>query len=272
MSNSSRAVSTRSWIALLAGVITASLALSGCVGSSTAPAASSQQPAEVPQPTLTEQDAPFRVRLSWTMPAGGAVDGFEVTRDGDVRARLPGTATGYVDHDVSPQSSYTYAVEAARGDRHSRPALVVARLSVPPLAAARLEGYFNVRLKVTSSSGYSNDLPGTSSAGWHFKPRCRHGACGALWSDNASKRLHARATRHGARYRISYRGFLFVSCSGAHATSALEITLRVTKARVRGHEWLASRVQGTFGTSEAEQLGCVASQMQAKVLGHAVTS
>ena len=97
-----------------------------------------------------------------------------------------------------------------------------------------------------------------------------------LWRALVGQRIEAPST-HGRRdmahrYRISYRGFLFVSCSGAHATSALEITLRVTKARVRGHEWLASRVQGTFGTSEAEQLGCVASQMQAKVLGHAVTS
>jgi hypothetical protein len=201
-----------------------------------------------------------------------SVDGFEVTRDGDVLARVPGTATGYVDHDVSPRSSYTYAVNAARGDRHSRPALVVARLSAPPLAAARLEGDFNIRLKVTSSSGYSNDVSGTSSAGWHFKPLCRHGACGAIWSDNLSKSVHTRVTRHGARYRISYHGFDFVTCSGAHATSALEITLRVTKARVRGREWLASRVQGSFDQSEAEQLGCAASQMNAKVLGHAITT
>ena len=265
-------MSARSWTALLTVVVMAPLPASGCVGSSAGSGPDTASPKPVPRPTLTEQDSPFRVRLSWTVPNGGSDDGFEVRRDGAVLARLPGTATGYVDHDVSPRSSYTYAVNAERGDRHSRPALVVARLSAPPLVAARLEGNFNIRLNVTSSSGYSNDVSGTSSAGWHFKPLCRRGACGAVWSDNASRTVRAHAARQGARYVISYSGYHFVSCNGAHTTSVLHITLRVTKARVHNAEWLASRVQGTMTQNEAEQLGCVTSRVTAKVLGHAITT
>jgi hypothetical protein len=261
-------------MAVLAGVLTASLAASGCDSSSAgsrSDATSSQAPREVPQPILDEKDSPFRVRLSWTMPDGAAVDGFEITRDDNVIVRLPGTATGYLDRDVLPRSVHTYSVQATSGDRHSQPVLVVARLSDPPLATARLEGYFDVRLKVTSSSGYGNNPPGTTTAGWHFKPLCPQGACDAIWVDNGAKSVHARATRHGARYHISASGYYFVTCNGAHATTSLDITFRVTKARVRGHEWIASRVQGTYQQSEAAQLGCGSSQANATVRGRAVS-
>ena len=258
----------------LALIIVMVLGLAGCSGSSAgarSDAASDARP-ELPRPTLTVKATPFRVRLFWTVPAEADVDGFAVTRDGDEIARLTGTATRYDDNDVTPPGYHVYGVEATRGHQRSPAAMADARLAVPKLAAARLEGYFNIRLKVTSASGYSNDVSGISSAGWHFKPLCRHGACGAIWSNNSAKSIHARVTRHGARYRMSYRGFYFVTCSGAHATSALDVTLRVTKARVRGREWLASRVHGTFVMSEAEQLGCAASHINAKVLGHAITT
>ena len=80
-----------------------------------------------------------------------------------------------------------------QGHQRSPAAMADARLAVPKLAAARLEGYFNIRLKVTSSSGYSGDLP--KSAGWHFRPKCRHGACDVIWSDNASHTGHAHGRR-----------------------------------------------------------------------------
>lgn len=257
----------------LAVIIVMALALAGCSGSSAgagSDAASSHARPEVPQPTLTVKASPFRVRLSWTMPAGADVDGFVVRRDGAEIADLTGTATRYEDKDVSPPGYHVYGVEATSGHRRSQAAMADARLAVPQLAAARLEGYFNIRLKVTSSSGYSGDLP--KGAGWHFRPKCRHGACEVIWSDDASRTVRARGARHGARYVISYSGYHFVSCSGAHSTSVVHITLRVTKARVHDGEWLASRVQGAMTQSEAEQLGCVASKVTAKVLGHAITT
>ena len=257
----------------LALIVVMALALAGCSGSSAgagSDAASSQARPEVPRPTLTVDASPFLVRLSWTVPTGVHVDGFVVTRDGHEIALLTGTASRYDDKDVSPPGYHVYGVEATRGHQRSPAAMADARLAVPKLAAARLEGYFNIRLKVTSSSGYSGDLP--KSAGWHFRPKCRHGACDVIWSDNASHTGHAHgAARHGARYVISYSGYHFISCNGAHSTSVLHITLRVTKARVHDGEWLASRVEGTMTQSEAEQLGCVASQMTVKLLGHAIT-
>jgi hypothetical protein len=76
--------------------------------------------------------------------------------------------------------------------------------------------------------------------------------------------------RHGANYHLSYHGFYFITCSGAHATTNLDLTLRVTKARVTRGQWMASRVQGTLSQSEFEQLGCAASQATEHVLGRAI--
>jgi hypothetical protein len=249
-----------------------SFGASGCSSSTGSHSghASSGAPPIVPQPVLEESDTPFRVRLSWTVPNGAKLDGFEISRDGQVVARLPATASRYVDRDVAARGHYVYSIEATIGSRRSQPAAAEATLPTPPLADARLTGNFDVRITISGASGYGNDVP-TFTAGWRFRPTCEAGACDVIWSDNASRSVHARASRHGGIYRISYHGFYFISCSGTHATSSLDITLHVTKARVRHGEWVASHVRGTYDQSEAEQLGCVASHASGRAAGHAVT-
>lgn len=257
-------------VALTAALMASlSATAAGCMGSSGSGAASSQAPAQVPAPDVSETDSPFRVRLSWTMPAGSRVDGFQVSRGGDVLARLPATATSFVDRDVSPPGYYVYSVEATQGPRHSQAGMVSAKLVTPPLTVARLEGYFNVRFKLVSASGYRNTPTQVRNEGWHFKPRCGHGACDVMWRNSAAKLLHARASRHGGQYHLTFHGFYYSTCGGAHATSAVEIVVHVTKAHVSHGTWIASRIQGSFDENEAQQLGCAASHYGAKVLGRA---
>jgi len=252
-------------------LVTVSLVASGCAGSSAGTGSGggspNHTPATLPVVALKVRETPFRVTLKWAIPKASAVDGIEITRDGAVRARLPATATRFVDRDVTPRASYIYTVVTSHDGQRSAPTSASARLPKPPLATARLSGYFDIRLKVVSQSGYGNDI-GTS-AGWHFKPVCLRGACDSIWADKAAA-AHARAARHGANYHLSYHGFYFITCSGAHATTNLDLTLRVTKARVTGGQWMASRVQGTLSQSELEQLGCAASQAIEHVLGRAI--
>src|SRR5205823_3563361 len=132
-------------------------------------AASSAERQDVPRPTLAVKASPFRVRLSWVVPAGAEVDGFVVTRDGDELALLAGTAREYIDQHVTPPGLHVYGVQATSGHRRSQLATADARLTLPRVAAARLDGYFNIRLTATSSSGYSGALP--KSAGWRFRPK-----------------------------------------------------------------------------------------------------
>jgi hypothetical protein len=172
---------------VLVAVAATAAAACGCYDSSSSGAASAPKRQQLPAPTVSEADSPFRVRLSWTMPAGAKADGFELARDGDAIATLPSTATHYVDRDVSPKSYHVYSVVATRGSHHSQAGMVDAKLAMPKLADARLEGYFNVRLKLVSSSGYKDDIPSTRTVGWHFKPLCRHGACDVIWRDTSSK-------------------------------------------------------------------------------------
>ena len=256
----------------ISGLVTASLVASGCVGSSAGSgsggASATHTPAVPPMVTLKVKETPFRVTLKWSIPEGSAIDGIEITRDGAVRARLPATATRFADRDVAPRARYVYSVVTTNDADRSAPASASAQLPAPPLATARLSGYFDVRVKVVSQRGYGNDV-GTTTAGWHFKPMCRRGACDVIWADKGAA-AHARASRHGGTYQLSYHGFYFITCSGAHATTNLDIKLRVTKAHVRGGQWLASRVQGTLTQSEFEQLGCASSKATERVLGHAI--
>jgi hypothetical protein len=56
-----------------------------------------------------------------------------------------------------------------------------------------------------------------------------------------------------------------MECSGAHATSSLQIDLKVVRARALGGEWRATRVTGTIDQAEAAQLGCGSSQAELAV-------
>jgi hypothetical protein len=56
-----------------------------------------------------------------------------------------------------------------------------------------------------------------------------------------------------------------MECSGAQATTSLEIDLKVVKARVVDDEWRATRVVGTIDQSEAAQLGCRSSEARLAV-------
>jgi hypothetical protein len=79
--------------------------------------------------------------------------------------------------------------------------------------------------------------------------------------------IHAHAERHGSSYHVTFNGWYYSTCNGAHATSTVGIKLRVTRGRVEDGRWLVSRLQGTFDKSEAAQLGCISSSESTKALG-----
>jgi hypothetical protein len=193
------------------------------------------------------------------------VERYGVYRDGAEIAELDGGETSYTDRQVVPGSVYWYEIESRAAGLVSDRAFSEVTVPLPPLRAARLAGVFNVRTKVESSSGYS-DLS-SASFGWRFRPRCGQGACDVRWSDLQTKTIRATLARRGTRYRGSYRGFFYVQCGSARAISAVELDVRVTAARVLGSEWRVTRFEGTVAQSEAEQLGCVASEARMSIRG-----
>ena len=213
---------------------------------------------------LAADPTAFGVRLSWTAPAEGPdIERYALYRDGTWLAFVPGSETGYSDDGVMPGKKYSYEIEARAGKTASDRTSVSVETPVPALRAARLDGFFNVKTRFRSQSGYGDyDAP---SYGWRFEPRCREGACDVRWSDLHEKQIHGKLERHGARYRGSYTGFFFIACSNAHSTSSLRIDLQVVKARVIDDEWRATRVIGTIDQSEAQQLGCRSSEAELAV-------
>ncbi len=253
----------------LAGLAAALVVAPGCLSESSSGSegtASSAAPKPLPAPaSLTASATPFTVKLDWVAPQGGGFESYVITRNGADVARVPSTATRYSDETVSPKHRYVYAVTTAHGFTTSAPVTARVKTPMPRLAAARLIGYFNVHPSVTSQYGYTH--LSVDPSGWHFTPTCRTGPCNAIWSDNQSGKVHARALRRGGTYHTTFHGFLFANCGSAHETSSLDFTIRITKARVNDGEWIATRFKGTLTRGEAQQLGCVASQAVETITG-----
>ncbi|HEY7562516.1 MAG TPA: fibronectin type III domain-containing protein [Gaiellaceae bacterium] len=244
----------------MATAILLTFAAAACMGGDDAEGDAASTGGKAPGPAqsptdLAAEPAAFSVRLSWTAPAGGPeIERYALYRDGAWLAFVPGSETGYSDDGVVPGEEYSYAIEARAGKTASGRTSVSVETHVPSLRAARLEGVFNVKTRITSQSGYSDyDVP---IFGWRFTPSCKEGACNVRWNDLQTKRIHGKLTRHGARYRGSYTGYFYMECSGAHGTTSLEIDLKVVRARVVDDRWRATRLGGTIDQSEAAQLGC----------------
>lgn len=258
----------------------AALVATGCMGgdgevegaAADAPATNAaSEPAGVPPPAeLAAEAEELSIVVSWSAPTGEPeVDRYSVYRNDAFFRSIVAPATSFTDEDVSPGKTYSYEIEARAGDLVSERAAVEATVRTPPVRDARVQGTFNVRTKELSSSGYSDLDAGTM--GWQFRPRCGQGACDVRWNDLQRKSVGALLKRDGARYEGDFRGFFYVRCGSAKATSSVTIHFKVDAARAIGTEWRATRLLGTMNQAEAAQLGCVASnakfEITAKLIG-----
>ncbi|HEX9313315.1 MAG TPA: fibronectin type III domain-containing protein [Actinomycetota bacterium] len=253
----------------LAGGVGAVIALSR--GSSKAPPAAAPtaapSPSLLPPAGLTASAEPFSVTLSWSQPPGGAaIDTYLIYRnDSPVDEVAVGTTT-YSDKGVTPGKKYTYELKAKGGTLETEFVSVSVTTPKPPVEDARLAGDFNVNFTITSSTGFQTVDP-HFTAGWHFKPKCKTGACAVTWSDLSEDSLKAALKRKGATYTGSDSGLFFATCGSHQATSDLTIDFKVTKAKGIDGQWLATRIEGTVTHFASAQLGCVSSSATMKVAG-----
>jgi hypothetical protein len=208
----------------------------------------------------------FSVVLSWSAPTGSAkIVGYEVRRNGKPLEAISADETTLTDFDVGPGRSYTYEIRSHGPGGFSDPLSTDARIAVPPLRAARLEGDFGVKAKVVDQSGYTK-FEG-STFGWQFRPKCGKGPCNVVWRDVTDKHMHALLKRKQTRYSGSYTGLFLVKCGGTRSTSNVELSLKVVKARAIAGEWRATKLTGTLSSSESAQFGCVGSHAVQSVKG-----
>jgi fibronectin type 3 domain-containing protein len=209
---------------------------------------------------------PLGVTLSWTASAD-AVQGYRVYRGESQIATVPPITTTYTDTAAQPGNTYTYGVVSrGSGPLESDPLSVVVEVPVPPLSKARLDGDFNVNVKVTSASGYT-DYAKKFKIGWEFTPRCSEGPCDVKWKDLSDKDFRATLKRSGATYKGSDSGPLNARCGDTVVTSKLEISFKVVKAKAIEGAWTATKIRGTIVQTEKAQLGCVSTRLDQAIMG-----
>jgi hypothetical protein len=191
------------------------------------------------------------VAFRWAGPATGPLpDRYQILHDGKVIGSVPGTVTSYRVTDLAPATAYQYRVAAVRGGKRSAPsAVLVARTSIPPLAAARLQGAWTVHLKIIRGA---STLTGNKDwdESWLASPACTTGPCNVRLSGSING--HAFSTtlsRAAAAYQGMVVGNVFPCGSGSSAfavRSTAKIHLSVITARVDNGAWIASSWAGTM--------------------------
>ncbi len=255
---------------VLALVVAVLVVTNGGNGSATKTSATSTPPrpsaTPVPPTGLTKQADAFSVTLNWTQPSGGpAVQGYNIYRDGSFVGNTAATVTTYVDSGLSPGHSYTYEVEAAGANKAvSGRVSVTVKTPVPPLAAARLSGNYNVVGVVVSKSGFTS-YPPKVNLGWHFKPLCATGPCNVAWSDLNESSFRATLKRSFGNYSGSDSGNFNSRCASATVTSTLTLQLHVAKAAAKLGAWQATKLVGTLTQHDVQQLGCVAASATIRI-------
>jgi hypothetical protein len=243
---------------------TPSPSTSGAGGTSESGVDPSPTPTQVAAPESLRADQPhvwkadpksWSVVLTWDPPPGFEADHYEVDRnDHTLEATLPGTRL--VDQDVLPETPYHYDVTAVdAGGVRTDTASVTVDTNAPPVADARLEGRFAMKMHITSQSGLQS---GASGGGMLFvyDPVCANGPCDVTWSRKGSSGS-GRLDRDDASYDGTVHApFLLQSCHGGVLTETLVFTTKVVEARVVQNAWRATKIQGTLHES-ATSSGCV---------------
>jgi hypothetical protein len=243
------------------------------VGGSSTESASPASPVDL---TGLKADQPSRwrddpkawiVRLSWDEPIGFEVDHYQVARDGrTVSSAVSGTT--FSDHDAEPGATYHYSVVAFDpSGAQTQPGVTTVKTGIPPLADARLEGAFVMKLHITSQSGLQGGAHGGGII-FLFDPSCRSGACNVVWSLRGSSGSGTLA-RHGASYAGTVHAPFFVrSCQGGAISETLVFNIRVRAGEAFHGQWRAGKIDGTLDES-APALGCVTAHLTYRLTGFA---
>jgi hypothetical protein len=222
----------------------------------------------VEQPDTWKADPKtWSLSLSWEAPSDFVVDHYEVMRNGRTLAKDL-SRTRYTDEGAEPAATYRYSVIGfdIEGNR-SGAATATVDTGSPPVADARLEGRFGMKMHITSQSGLTS---GASGGGLVFlyDPHCGTGPCDVTWSRQGSSG-GGTLSRDSASYRGTVSAPLLVnSCHGGTLNETLVFATHVTEVGVVHGEWRATKIEGTLDES-APASGCVTARISWRYTGFA---
>lgn len=185
--------------------------------------------------------------LTWSPPFGVAPERYIVRRDGVDLATVPATTLSYRDSSLKPMTDATYTVVAVTKGQLSDPApsLPVQTLP-PPSAEARLQGSWDVTIKVTKAGRTRLKVGDTTLDTWSFTPKCASGACTVDLSGTISG-LPFKATlnRSGAVYTGSAKARI-ARCGSSTGSNTLAVSVKVTGGEMIDAAWAASNWTGSL--------------------------
>lgn len=227
-------------------------------GGTTGPGEGPTPPA-VAAPADLEADAqPFEIAFTWSAPGGDEpIDSYRLYRNDMLVQEVSHDATEAVDRNVSPGSSYRYALEAlGRNGRTSPRSTIEVRAPEPERSAARLVGIFDVRFRTRSEFGY-REFTRRERFQWRFRPTCRKGPCDTRLRDPRGPSLLLE--RSGRRYSGTTTAPLTTMCGDALVPSTIMVDLEVTRGAAVGKRWHARVIRGTIRNRETARGRCAAS-------------
>ena len=189
------------------------------------------------------------ISFRWSPPTGPLPDKYLILSDGKVIASVAGTATSYKRVGLTPAARYRYRLMAVRDGKRSPLSAVVAMSTLtPPIAYARLQGSWIVRLTYTRRISIRGARHGTLF--WQAVPACAAGACDVSILVQADRHsFTASLIRAGAVYR-GHVVVNFLPCGkGANSIpdpATLTFRIRVTAAAGKHQWWAATSLAGTM--------------------------
>lgn len=212
-----------------------------------------------PPGDLRAEAGAFRVVLTWSPPSTGAPSGYTIYRDGESIGLTDDDARRYVDDDALPSSTYHYAVKAYAGDAgtESTASDATVKTRTAPSALGRLQGVFEVKVKVESSYGISGVGHGGTGA-WRFTPICHNGPCNVKFADLNGPTPNMVLHHSAAIYDGEVTGPSGIKCGGVESSGRFHVHLRVDHADVVAGRWRVTDLSGTLSLASSAQLGCVA--------------
>jgi len=209
-----------------------------------------------PPSSIRATAGPFRVSLSWKASSDSGIESYRVYR-GATLLEPNYVGTSFVDDDVLPGETYSYAVHASSSDGDvSVPVRVTVSTPVPSVNAARVSGLFSIKLREESHFGFATFRPDLG-AEWELTPRCATGRCDVAWKYLNYPGIGAELVLKNNTYRGDAKGDLGASCGGASALSVDTVKMHVDEAGVIDDEWRATQIVGSVVERSPSQLGCV---------------
>lgn len=184
------------------------------------------------------------ITIGWDRTSAQRPESYSVYRDGTQVVTLAGGRLRYADTALRPDTAYRYQVSASANGLESdlSPAVVV-RTKVATLADAQLASSYNVRVRITSESGYTELSPGEAqTVTWWFSQGVNGTATlnGNTWSSGGwTMTLH----QHGRTYTgQTVEGIS--SCMGVPVDTTVRVSITVLRAGMSGGAWTARAFSG----------------------------